>query len=60
MDCIVHGVAKSWTRMSDFHFQMRRFRLQHTGESRMEVQKRAKGPVGPGEKTGMRMWSLRG
>ena len=21
MDCIVHGVAKSWTRLSDFHFQ---------------------------------------
>ena len=20
MDCIVHGVAKSWTRMSNFHF----------------------------------------
>ena len=20
MDCIVHGVAKSWTQMSDFHF----------------------------------------
>ena len=20
MDCIVHGVTKSWTRMSDFHF----------------------------------------
>ena len=20
MDCIVHGVAKSWTRQSDFHF----------------------------------------
>ena len=20
MDCIVHGVAKSWTRWSDFHF----------------------------------------
>ena len=20
MDCIVHGVAKSWTRLSDFHF----------------------------------------
>ena len=19
-DCIVHGVAKSWTRLSDFHF----------------------------------------
>ena len=19
MDCIVHGVAKSWTRLSDFH-----------------------------------------
>ena len=21
MDCIVHGVAKSWTRLSDFHSQ---------------------------------------
>ena len=21
MDCIVHGVAKSWTRLSGFHFQ---------------------------------------
>ena len=21
MDCIVHGIAKSWTRLSDFHFQ---------------------------------------
>ena len=21
MDCIVHGVAKSWTRLNDFHFQ---------------------------------------
>ena len=20
MDCIVHGVAKSWTRLNDFHF----------------------------------------
>jgi len=20
MDCIVYGVAKSWTRLSDFHF----------------------------------------
>ena len=20
MDCTVHGVAKSWTRLSDFHF----------------------------------------
>ena len=20
MDCIIHGVAKSWTRQSDFHF----------------------------------------
>ena len=20
MDCIVHGVAKNWTRLSDFHF----------------------------------------
>ena len=21
MDCIVHGVTKSWTRLSEFHFQ---------------------------------------
>ena len=20
MDCVIHGVAKSWTRLSDFHF----------------------------------------
>ena len=28
MDCIVNGVAKSWTRLSDFHFQCR-FGLQY-------------------------------
>ena len=22
MDCIVHGVAKSWTRLSNFHFRV--------------------------------------
>ena len=22
MDCIVHGVAKSWTQLSDFHFHV--------------------------------------
>ena len=22
MDCTVHGVAKSWTRLSDFHFNL--------------------------------------
>ena len=22
MDCIVHGVAKSWTRLSDLHFHL--------------------------------------
>ena len=22
MDCIVHGVTKSWTKLSDFHFHM--------------------------------------
>ena len=22
MDCIVHGVSKSWTRLSDFHFHL--------------------------------------
>ena len=23
MDCVVHGVAKSWTRLSGFHFHLR-------------------------------------
>ena len=23
MDCVVHGVAKSWTRLSNFHFSFR-------------------------------------
>ena len=23
MDCIVHGVSKSWTQLSDFHFTRR-------------------------------------
>ena len=22
MDCIIHGVTKSWTQLSDFHFNM--------------------------------------
>ena len=22
MDCVVHGVAKSWTQLSDFHFHL--------------------------------------
>ena len=22
MDCMVHGLTKSWTRLSDFHFDM--------------------------------------
>ena len=24
MDCVVRGVTKSWTRLSDFHFQAHR------------------------------------
>ena len=28
MDCIVHGIAKSWTRLSDFHFQLLGYRDQ--------------------------------
>ena len=27
MDCIVHGVTKSWTRLSDFHFGKLTFEL---------------------------------
>ena len=25
MDCIVHGVAKSWTRLSNFHFMAEKY-----------------------------------
>ena len=25
MDCIVHGVAKSWTQLSDFHFSSSKY-----------------------------------
>ena len=27
MDCIVHGEAKSWTQLSDFHFKYKLFFL---------------------------------
>ena len=27
MDCIVHGVARNWTRLSDFHFTSLHFTL---------------------------------
>ena len=26
MDCIVHGVAKSWTELSNFHFHFQAFK----------------------------------
>ena len=31
IDCIVHGVAKSWSRLGDFHFQIRRIRAVNGG-----------------------------
>ena len=34
MDCIVHGVAKSWTRLSDFHFTLVIKYSIHTEEHR--------------------------
>ena len=33
MDCIVHGVAKSQTRLSDFHFHLWHVPLQNKPES---------------------------
>ena len=32
MDCIVHGVAKNWTRLSDFHFLYIRLQFEITME----------------------------
>jgi len=31
MDCIVHGVTKSWTRLSDFHFHFVFWEAQFDG-----------------------------
>ena len=31
MDCIVHGVSKSWTQLSDFHFVTFTFSLSTIG-----------------------------
>ena len=42
MDCIVHGVAKSWTRVSDFHFHT----SYHTLGNR-----HASGQLSPGTRT---------
>ena len=36
MDCIVHGVAKSWTRLSHFHFTGLRW-LRGDGREEAEV-----------------------
>ena len=32
MDCIVYGVAKSWTRLSDFHFRRADGNLERRGK----------------------------
>ena len=33
MDCIVHGIAKSWTRLSDFHFHFQIDEIIHLSKS---------------------------
>ena len=38
MDCIVRGVAKSWTQLSDFHFQFKlRAEAASTNEEAMKT-----------------------
>ena len=32
MDCIVHGVTKSWTQLSNFHFHFQTFKYTIIGE----------------------------
>ena len=29
MDCIIHGVAKSWTQVSDFHLELLGLRIPY-------------------------------
>ena len=63
-----HGLYSPWGHkeldanerlsLSDEKIQTAAHREEKAGWK--EVQKRAKGPVGPGEKTGMQTWSLRG
>ena len=33
MDCIAHGVAKSWTQLSDFHFHFLLLNIMRTAFS---------------------------
>ena len=35
MDCIVHGVTKSWTRLSDSHFTSLHFRIKENSGQMM-------------------------
>ena len=44
MDCIVHGVAKSWTRLSDFLFTntYKRKELKHTTKESYQTTKKKK------------------
>ena len=36
MDCMFHGVAKSWTRLNDFHFTSLHFTLENSGSDSKE------------------------
>ena len=33
MDCIVHGITKSWTQLSDFHFHFQIDEIIHLSKS---------------------------
>jgi len=41
MDCIVHGVKKSWTRLSDFHFHMEKLCKQYNSSKKDKITPRS-------------------
>ena len=51
MDCIVHGVAKSWTQLSDFHFTNQgEWRSGLPMQETQEIQVQSLGQEDPPEK----------
>ena len=53
MDCIVHGVAQSQTRLSDFHFHLWSPAPGKEGGGRQDVRDRAAGVQGRGPPGGL-------
>ena len=47
MDCTVHGVAKSWTRLTDFHFQLTKDQTYNLKWQTQKASKNLRNPPKP-------------